>query len=210
MLARGLRVAQRFLDDGHQLKDNWEGARFIGNDLRGHSLGLIGYGQVGRRVAARALPFGLKVLVYDPFLEVDNNDRVEQIALLDELLARSDFVSLHARETSENVNMIDSRSLALMKPGSYVLNTARENLVDLDALDAALDSGHLAGAALDVLHTGTSGRHRLLRHENVVLTPHIGGATHETLLQGARMIAAEITRLASGEPMVNVSNRPPV
>jgi D-3-phosphoglycerate dehydrogenase len=95
-----------------------------------------------------------------------------------------------------------------MKPGAYLVNTARETLVDEDALDAALESGRLAGAALDVVRTSTEpGPHRLLRHENVVLTPHLGGATHETLLQGAEMLAEEILRYAAGEALVNVVNR---
>jgi D-3-phosphoglycerate dehydrogenase len=95
-----------------------------------------------------------------------------------------------------------------MRPGAYFVNTARETLVDEDALDAALESGYLAGAALDVVHKrADSGPHPLLRHDNVVLTPHIGGATHETLLHGALMVAAEIERLAAGAPLVNVINR---
>jgi len=206
-LARGLPKAQRFLEEGNRLKDNWEGAKFIGSDLRRHTLGLVGYGQIGRRVASRALPFGLTVLVYDPHVAVAD-DAVEQVETLDQLLVRSDFVSLHARTTPDNANMIDAHALAIMKPGAYLVNTARETLVDEDALDAALASGRLAGAALDVVRsTPAEGRHRLLRHENVVLTPHVGGATHETLLQGAEMIAAEIQRFAAGEPLLNVVNR---
>jgi D-3-phosphoglycerate dehydrogenase len=208
MLARGFPKAQRFLEEGNQLRDNWEGAKFIGSDLRRHVLGLVGYGQVGHRVALRALAFGLTVLVYDPYLDLNTHESVEQVESLDELLERSDFVSLHARATTENANMFDEATFAKMKPGSYFVNTARETLVDEDALDAALASGRLAGAALDVVHTtAEGGRHRLLRHENVVMTPHIGGATHETLLQGAEMIADEITRFAAGQPLVNVFNR---
>jgi D-3-phosphoglycerate dehydrogenase / 2-oxoglutarate reductase len=208
MLARGLPRAQRFLEEGNRLKDNWEGAKFTGSDLRRHTLGLVGYGQIGRRVASRALPFGVTVIVYDPFSDASGDDGVEQVETLDELLARADFVSLHARATPDNANMIDARAFAAMKPGAYLVNTAREILVDEDALDAALASGRLAGAALDVVHaTPEAGRHRLLRHENVVLTPHLGGATHETLLQGAEMIAAEIRRFAAGEPLLNVVNR---
>jgi D-3-phosphoglycerate dehydrogenase len=206
MLARGLPRAQRFLEEGHQLRDNWEGAKFMGSDLRRHVLGLVGYGQIGRRVAQRALPFGLKVIAHDPYARVDGP--VEQVDSLDELLSRSDFVSLHARATAENENLIDAAALARMKPGAFLVNTARETLVDEDALDAALASGRLGGAALDVVRTTEAdGRHRLLRHENVVLTPHLGGATHETLLQGAEMIADEILRFAAGEPLVNVLNR---
>jgi phosphoglycerate dehydrogenase-like enzyme len=96
-----------------------------------------------------------------------------------------------------------------MKPGAYLINTARETLVDEAALDAALASGHLAGAALDVVHHApmpTAGPHPLLRHEDVVLTPHVGGATHETLLQGAEMIADDVTRFAAGRPLIHVIN----
>ncbi len=96
-----------------------------------------------------------------------------------------------------------------MKDGACLINTAREALVDERALDAALESGRLAGAALDVVEQGGGdGRHRLLRHDNVVLTPHLGGATHETLLQGAEMIADEIQRFAAGQPLRHVVNRP--
>jgi D-3-phosphoglycerate dehydrogenase len=205
MLARGLPKAQRFLEDGGRLRDNWEGARFIGSDLRRHVLGIVGYGQIGRRVAQRALAFGLGVVVYDPYASADG---FEQVDALDELLGRADFVSLHARAAPENENMMDAEAFATMKAGAFLVNTARETLVDEDALDAALASGRLAGAALDVVRTTDDhGRHRLLRHENVVLTPHLGGATHETLLQGAEMIAEEILRFAAGEPLVNVVNR---
>ena len=207
MLARGLPRAQRFLAEGNRLRDNWEGAKFIGSDLRRHVLGLVGYGAIGHLVAERARPFGLTVLVFDPFVAT-GNDLVEQVETLDELLARADFVSLHARASAQNENLIDARALAGMKPGAYLVNTARETLVDEDALDAALESGRLAGAALDVVRTSTeSGPHRLLRHENVVLTPHLGGATHETLLQGAEMLAEEILRYAAGEALLNVVNR---
>ncbi len=208
MLARGFPKAQRFLEEGNQLKDNWEGAKFIGSDLRRHTLGLVGYGQIGHRVVPRAVAFGLAVIVYDPFVDVPPHPGVEQVDTLDDLLARADFISLHARATPDNANMIDARAFAAMKPGAYLVNTARDTLVDEDALDAALASGRLAGAALDVVRMMEKPeRHRLLRHENVVLTPHIGGATHETLLQGAEMIAAEILRFVAGEPLVNQVNR---
>jgi D-3-phosphoglycerate dehydrogenase len=196
------------LDEGHQLKDNWEGAKFIGSDLRRHTLGLVGYGLIGHRVARRALAFGMRVAVYDPYTEIDPGDAVEQVSSLDKLLAEADFVSLHARVTKENLNMFDAAAFAKMRAGSYFVNTARETLVDEDALDAALESGHLAGAALDIARQSPDeGRHRLLRHPNVVMTPHIGGATHETLAQGAEMIADELRRFAAGEPLRNLVNR---
>jgi D-3-phosphoglycerate dehydrogenase len=110
--------------------------------------------------------------------------------------------------TKENVNMFDAAAFAKMKPGSFFVNTARETLVDEDALDAALESGHLGGAALDVVRQSPEeGRHRFLRHPNVVMTPHVGGNTHETLLQGAEMIADELRRFAAGEPLQYLVNR---
>lgn len=208
MLARGFPRAQRFLDEGHQLKDNWEGARFIGSDLRRHTLGLVGYGQVGHRVARRALAFGMAVVAFDPYLEVEPHEEVERVDSLDALLGLADFVSLHARATPENQHLFNAETFSRMQPGSYFVNTARETLVDEDALDAALESGHIAGAALDVVEqSSVPGRHKLLRHPNVVLTPHIGGATHETLLQGAEMIAEEVRRFAAGESLHYLVNR---
>jgi D-3-phosphoglycerate dehydrogenase / 2-oxoglutarate reductase len=208
MLARGLPKAMRFVNEGGHVDDNWIGARFMGSDLRDHRLGLIGYGNVGRRVARRAAAFGMALSVYDPYVaiaDVEPVETVEQVETLDELLGRSDFVSLHARATADNAHLIDRRALAAMKPGSCLINTARESLVDEEALDASLASGRLAGAALDVFREGASGgRAALLRHENVVLTPHIGGATSETLLQGALMVAAEIERFAADEPLTYV------
>jgi D-3-phosphoglycerate dehydrogenase / 2-oxoglutarate reductase len=207
MLARRFPSAQRFLEDGHQLKSNWEGAKFIGSDLRRHTLGLVGYGQIGHRVAHRALAFGLNVIAYDPYLDVELFGETERVGTLDELLGRADFVSIHARATPENRGLFDAGVFAKMKRGSYLVNTARQTLIDEDALDAALASGQLGGAALDVVtQSAEAGRHRLLRHANVVMTPHIGGATHETLLQGAEMILDEVERLTAGEPLRFVVN----
>jgi len=208
MLARGFPKAQRFIEGGGQVIDNWTGAIFVGNDLRGHTLGLVGYGRIGHRVAERSLSFGMRVLAYDPYLNGTTDPGVERVRDLAELLGRSDFVSIHARASAENANLFGAEQFARMKPGSFFVNTARETLVDEEALDAALESGHLGGAALDVVRASLhAGRHPLLRHENVVLTPHIGGATRETLATGAEMIALEIARFAAGERLVNVANR---
>jgi D-3-phosphoglycerate dehydrogenase len=134
----------------------------------------------------------MRTLVYDPFVAVDD-PHAEQVGELAELLARADIVSLHARATAETENLVDAAFLAAMRPGAHLVNTARETLVDEAALDAALESGRLAGAALDVVRDAAP----LLRHENVVITPHIGGATHETLLRGATMIAEAIEVFAA-------------
>jgi D-3-phosphoglycerate dehydrogenase len=206
MLARHLPQAQRSLQARGRMGDSaFEGREFVGEELGGRVLGLIGFGQVGRRVARRARAFGMELVVFDPFVGLDADDGVQQIGELRELLARSHFVSLHARATSENADLIGAREFALMRPGAYFVNTARETLVDEAALEAALASGHLAGAALDVLKPRPNGeRHPLLEYENVIVTPHIGGATKETLLRGVGMIADEIERFAAGSPLVNV------
>src|SRR5262249_29166657 len=113
MLAREFPRAQRFFAEGNQLVGTWEGARFIGRDLRGHTLGLVGYGYVGRRVAHRALAFGMAVLTYDPYLAVEPEAGVEQVRTLSELLARADFVSVHARATSENDGLFNASTFGM-------------------------------------------------------------------------------------------------
>lgn len=209
MLARGFPRAQRFLMEGGTLGESaFEGARFLGHELGGHVLGLVGFGNVGRRVGARALAFGMKVAVYDPYVQLGDLEGTHQAPTLEHLLVMSDFVSLHARATADTENLFGPRQFAWMKPDSYFVNTARETLVDESALDAALALRHLAGAALDVVRPrAAAGPHPLLRHDNVIITPHIGGATHETLLRGVTMVAGEIARFAAGAPPVAVVNR---
>src|SRR2546430_7681269 len=199
MLARGFPRAQRLLLDGGTLGESaYEGARFLGHELGGHLLGLVGYGNVGRRVCERARAFGVKVVVYDPYVRVEATEGVRQVVTLPQLLSVADFVSIHVRTSAGTENLMGRDELAAMKPGSYFINTARETLVDEEALLAALKSGHLAGAALDVVRSRTDrGPHPLLGLDNVVITPHIGGATHETLLRGVTMVASEITRFVN-------------
>lgn len=209
MLARGFQRAQRFVAGGGRLGGStFEGIEFFGHDLGGHVLGLVGYGNVGRCVAQRAGPFGLDVIAFDPFLDVGPDEPVRQVSTFADLLAEADFVSLHARATAENDCLFDDRAFAAMKPGALFVNTARETLVDERALDDALACGRVAGAALDVVRPSSqAGPHPLLRHENVIITPHIGGATYETLQRGARMLADEVRRFSAGESLVNVINR---
>ena len=209
MLARGFPRAQRFLLEGGRPGESaYEGARFLGRELGGHVLGLIGFGNVGRRVARRAVAFGMTVVAYDPYIKPGDAAGVRLLTSLAAVLEVADFVSLHVRASADTENLFGRAEFAAMKSGSWFVNTARETLVDEAALDAALSSGHLAGAALDVVRPySAGGPHPLLRHENVVITPHVGGATHETLLRGVTMIAAEIERFAAGEPLVFVVNR---
>ncbi len=209
MLGRRVAGSMRHVDAGGDYAvDNYEGARWFGHDLDGHVLGLVGYGQVGSRVATRALAFGMSVLVYDPFVDAASITapgvtRVD----LDTLLAASDYVSLHARLTPENRGMFGAVRLAAMKRGAMFINAARAELVDEDALCDALESGHLGGAALDIAcPSPAGGPRRILATPNTMVLNHIGGSTLETLRRGGEMAAAEVERFASGEPLRSTAN----
>jgi D-3-phosphoglycerate dehydrogenase / 2-oxoglutarate reductase len=209
MLARRVPNALRAVADGAPLGASaFEGGSYMGHDLGGHTLGIVGSGRVGRKVAARALAFGMRVLAFDPHVAVEALEEAgASFSPMDGLLRQSDFVSLHARAAPDNQSLMGRAQFAAMKPGAYFINTARETLVDEPALRDALESGHLAGAALDVVRPGPGdGRHPLLDAPNLILTPHIGGSTHETLARGAEMLAAEIDRFAKGQPLHHAMN----
>jgi D-3-phosphoglycerate dehydrogenase len=217
MLARRMPAIGRYLEGGGELaRDNYEGAKWFGHDLEGRTLGVVGYGQIGRRVVGLGSAFGMRVVVFDPFVPAELVERSGATAAtaLEDLLRAADVVTLHARATKENRDLIGREQLAAMKPGALFVNTSRDTLVDEDALYDALASGRVAGAALDIVRAPDltlppelGRRHRLLDHPNVILAPHIGGATYETLLHGGEMAAAEIERLIAGTTLVNVANR---
>jgi D-3-phosphoglycerate dehydrogenase len=209
MLARRLPEVMRHVEGGGEFgHDNYEGRHWFGHDLAGKTLGLVGLGQVGRRVAVRARAFEMRVVAYDPFVDPAAVAQLGVEAMdLRALLAESDVVSLHARAAADNRHLIDAEALSRMKPGAYLINTARDTLLDETAAAEALASGRLAGLALDLVSPSPAeGRHPLLATPNVVITTHIGGATYETLHHAAAMAVAEIQRLEAGEPLLNVAN----
>lgn len=164
-----------------------------GSELAGTTVGLVGYGAIGARVARILRAFDAHVLIYDPYTE-------SNVDSLDDLLTRSTVVSLHARLTEETRQMIDAAALARMPRGTVLVNTARGGLVDYDAVVDALESGHLGAAAFDVyavepIPPGT----RLLRAPNVVLTPHLAGATVQTAQRAATLAAAAVAAYSRGE-----------
>ncbi len=209
ILAGGVVRAAGFLAGGGRVGEStFEGAEWFGHDLGGHLLGLVGYGQVGRRVALRALAMGMEVASFDPNVDDDAMaaDGVRPAGFA-ELLEEARFVSLHARQPASDSDLFGEPEFARMPGGSFFVNTARETLVDEEALFAALSAGHLAGAALDVLRPRPPGEiNPLLGLPNVVATPHIGGATFETLDRGATMVAEEIERFEAGGWLLNVIN----
>lgn len=181
-------------------ESTFEGARWFGRELSQRSLGLIGLGHVARLVAQRATALGIEVIAFDPFVPDDAIPGVTRATSLDSLLPRVEAVSLHARATAENRHLLGAKQIAQLPAGAVVINTARESLVDEHALLAALRSGHLAGAAMDVLEPDGPWR-ALAADSRVLLTPHIGGATYETLGRGAQMLCQEITRYLAKEPL---------
>jgi D-3-phosphoglycerate dehydrogenase len=210
MLARRVPDAMRYVDAGGEFgKDNFEGVAWFGRELRGRTIGLIGYGRVGSRVAQMAYSLGMRVLVHDPYVDAALiQERGATAVSLDYLLAESDVVSLHVRATPENRRLLGRSAVEKMKPGCLLVNTARDVLVDEDAVYEGLTSGRLGGAAFDVLSPQERGhQHRLLRLPNVVVVPHIGGSTGETLDNGCRMAVAEIQRFDRGESLASVANR---
>lgn len=209
MLLRRVPDAMRHVDAGLEFgHDNYEGAHWFGRELSGTRIGLVGFGQVGRRVTERALPLGMRVLAHDPYvdgatIEASGAAPVE----LGQLLAEADIVSLHARGSADGRPLMGAAELARCRPGTLFINTARDVLVDEDALHEALTTGRIGGAALDVVSPSPAqGRHRLLAHPGVIIVPHIGGATDATLTRGGEMVAAEIERLERGEPFVHLAN----
>ncbi|HUB42253.1 MAG TPA: NAD(P)-dependent oxidoreductase [Streptosporangiaceae bacterium] len=200
MLIRGVPSAARFLLDGGRHADNaFEGGQFTGGEAASMTLGLVGLGHVGRAVAVRARALGFSVIAHDPVPPRIVPAGVS-IVSFDEVLARSDIVSVHARASAGNRHLFSTAAFARMPRGSYFINTAREALVDEDALLDALTRGALAGAALDVAERPAGGsRHPLLDLPNVIMTPHIGGATKETLQRGADMLVAAIAQVLAGE-----------
>jgi len=174
-------------------RSTFEGAHWFGRELAGRRLGLVGLGHVARLVAKRARALDLDVVAYDPFVPIKADTGISRVESLDELLSGSEAVSLHARATADNRHMIGSRELALMPQGSVLINTARETLLDEYALLRSLHENHIHGAAIDVWEPDGPWR-EIVAHPRSVVTPHIGGATYETLDRGARMLRDELNR----------------
>ncbi len=182
---RNVAGADRSLREGR-----WDRAAFQGAELAGRKLGLVGAGRIGREVAARCRAFGMTVLACDPYL--DESDDIELCAL-ERVLTESDVVSVHVPLNDETHHLIDADRLAMMRPGSYLVNVSRGGIIDESALVGALESGQLAGAALDVFETEPlSASSPLLQAPNLVLTPHLGASTSEAQARVAEEVAESV------------------
>jgi D-3-phosphoglycerate dehydrogenase len=199
-LARGLVGAMHTVHVAGSIgTSTFDGARFMGRELGGQTLGVVGLGSIGSEVATRANSLGMQVLASDPFVDRTTAGQPVELVSLDDLLHRADFVSLHARATPDKRNLIGRDELHKMRATSYLLNTARPSLVDEVALLEALEVGKIAGAALDVIEHVDGTRHLLADRQDVIITPHIGGATHESLARGAQTLAAQVAQVLSGQ-----------
>jgi D-3-phosphoglycerate dehydrogenase / 2-oxoglutarate reductase len=205
-LARDLPAANASTQAG-----KWEKNRFMGVEITGKLLGLIGAGNIGSIVADRARGLKMRVIAYDPYL---SSERAQELGIekveLDELLARADFITLHVPMTPETKNILSAEALAKTKKGVRIINCARGGLVDEKALKAALDSGHVAGAALDVFEIEPAKENILFGNEKLVATPHLGAATTEAQENVALQVAEQISDFLLTGAITNALNMPSI
>jgi D-3-phosphoglycerate dehydrogenase len=189
----------------------WEKNRFMGIELYGKTLGLIGCGNIGSIVADRAKGLKMRVIAYDPYLSPERaEDLGVEKAELAELLPRADFISLHTPLTNETRNIISADAIARMKKGARLINCARGGLVDENAVKAALDSGQLAGAAFDVFEEEPAKSNVLFGHDRVVATPHLGASTSEAQENVALQVAEQISDYLLTGAVTNALNMPSI
>jgi D-3-phosphoglycerate dehydrogenase len=191
-------------------KGEWKRSKFMGVELYAKSLGIVGFGRIGREVAKRALSFGMKILAYDPFLskEVAESIGVEVMELKD-LLSDADYITVHTPLTDETKHLISKDELALMKKGVRIVNCARGGIIDEQALINAIKEGKVAAAALDVFEKEPiSPESELLKLDNVVVTPHLGASTEEAQVNVAIEVAEIVRDALLGRGIRNAANYP--
>ena len=186
----------------------WERSRFKGAELYGKTLGVLGFGRIGQLVAQRAKAFEMRVVGYDKFVTAERFRElgVEGVETPEELYQRSDFITLHLPRTPETENFIDAEAIASMREGVRIVNCARGELVELDALLAGLESGKVAGAALDVFPEEPFTTHPILTREDVVVTPHLGASTEEAQDRAGVVTAEQVTAALAGGVVTTAVN----
>jgi D-3-phosphoglycerate dehydrogenase len=201
-LARHIPKANASLSDGA-----WKRSKYTGVELFEKTIGIIGLGRIGALITARLQAFGMNVVAYDPYV---TSARAQQLGVtlltLDELLAQSDFITIHMPKTPETTGMISTEQLALMKPTAFIVNVARGGLIDEDALFAALKSNRIAGAGIDVWVTEPPTNSPLLELENIVVTPHLGASTDEAQEKAGVSVAKSVRLALDGELVPDAVN----
>jgi len=203
-LLRKIPEAQNSLKAGE-----WKRTKFVGTELQGKVVGLVGLGQVGARVAARLRPWRVELLAFDPYVTPERASELGvTVVSLDDLLAKADIVSLHTPATAETTGLFGAERFAQMKAGALLVNVARGALIQDAALLAALDSGHLGGAALDVFTVEPPKDFTLMKHPKVLCTPHLGASTVEAQDRVAVETVEMLVEALSGSPFVAAVNLP--
>jgi D-3-phosphoglycerate dehydrogenase / 2-oxoglutarate reductase len=202
-LFRNVPRAHSSLTSGH-----WERSRFGGSELYGKTLGVIGFGRIGQLVAKRAQGFEMEVVAFDKFVAAERFRElgVNGAASSDELYQRADIITLHLPKTPETVHWIDDAAIAKMRDGVRIVNCARGELIDLDALLRGLDSGKVGGAALDVFPEEPFTSHPIFDREDVVVTPHLGASTAEAQDRAGMVTAEQVTAALTGGVVTNAVN----
>ena len=206
-VTRHIFQASQVVRDGSWQANTYRKTDLLGPELSGKTLGVIGAGDIGRRVIRRALGFGLQVLAFDPFVNEESlRSAGAQPTGLPELLANSDYLTLHARPDPTGRPLLGKAEFELVKPGAVLVNTARGALVDEEALELALGAGRLCGAGLDVLNQEpVAPNHPLLKLPNVLVTAHIAGYSSDMGLRAAQMIVADLREVVEGRPPQRVA-----
>jgi D-3-phosphoglycerate dehydrogenase len=202
-LFRNIPQAHGALVDGR-----WDRAKYKGAELYGKTIGIVGFGRIGQLVARRAQAFEMEVIGFDKFVSAERFRElgVQGAASLEELFEQADVVTVHVPKTPETIGLIDAEAIAAMKDGVRIINCARGELVDLDALDAGLDSGKVGGAALDVFPSEPFTEHAIFSRENVVVTPHLGASTAEAQDRAGVVTAEQVTAALKGGVVTNAVN----
>jgi D-3-phosphoglycerate dehydrogenase / 2-oxoglutarate reductase len=206
-LARNIPQAYASLTAG-----KWERSRFSGVELYDKTLGILGFGRIGQLVAARARGFGMRVLAFDPFVsaELYRELRVEKADSPEDVYAQSDFITIHLPKTPETEGFLNAEAFAKMRDGVRVLNVARGGLIDEAALKDALDSGKVAGAALDVFPSEPMTENPLFAYTNVVVTPHLGASTAEATDRAGYQSAEQVVAALTGGVVSTAVNIPAI
>ncbi|HEY8083202.1 MAG TPA: phosphoglycerate dehydrogenase [Solirubrobacterales bacterium] len=193
---------------GTLMEGRWDRAKFKGAELYGKTLGVVGFGRIGQLVAKRAQSFEMDVVAFDKFVSAERFRElgVEGVGSVEELLSQVDVVTLHVPKTPETIDLIDADAIAAMKDGGRVVNCARGELVDLDALLAGLESGKIGGAALDVFPSEPFTEHPIFARPEVVVTPHLGASTAEAQDRAGVVTAEQVTAALTGGVVTNAVN----
>jgi len=194
-LARNLSKSDKTMKNGE-----WEKKTLKGTELCDKTLGLIGSGRIGTEVGKMAIAFGMKVIVYDPYLSKETAEKHSfELADLDSLLKNSDFISIHTPLTDETKKMIDEKEFKKMKNTAFIVNCARGGIIDENALYNSLKEGKIRGAALDVYENEPPKNSPLLTLDNIVFTPHIGASTKEAQIRAGTITAEQVLKVLKNE-----------